>query len=335
MSALVIPAALAVVLAASSIAGPALVRAAAPALTRVPRTAVLVLTGSLLLWMLAVASLSLMAAWMVTGPDVLPAPFAETCRQCLDAASPFAPTTVDTGIPVVLLLLLPAFGLFALLGLGVPRWLRRHRATRSAAQALAERARIACVGGYRVLVIDDPRPVAFSLPRRYGGIVVSDGLDAALESDELAAVLEHEHAHLRQHHHVLLSILGGLTCPLRRVPLVAAIADAIPHYLEIAADNAARGHAGTPALASALLKLGAPGNHPTATPGEPLSGLLLHAAGPDRIGHLVSPARARSAVLPASTLGLQLIAFAVVVAAVHGPYMYVVLSGCITGAPPW
>ncbi|WP_280415356.1 M56 family metallopeptidase [Nocardia carnea] len=331
MSVLVVPAVLALVLAASSVGGPALVRAAAPALTRVPRAAVLLLTGSLLLWALAVASLSLMAAWMVTGPSVLPAPFAEACRQCLDAASPFAPTTVDTAIPVVMLLLLPAFALAALLGLGIPRWLRRHRATRSAAQALADRARTARIGGHRVLVIDDPRPVAFSLPRRYGGIVVSDGLYASLESDELAAVLEHESAHLRQHHHMILTLLGALTWPLRWVPLVSAIADAIPHYLEIAADNAARDHAGTPALASALLKLGTPGSHLTAAPGTPLAGLLLHAAGPDRIGHLVSPTRARSAVFPASTLGIQLLVFAVVVVAVHGPYLYVLLSGCATG----
>ncbi|MGW0006850.1 M56 family metallopeptidase [Nocardia grenadensis] len=330
MSALVIPAVLAFVLAASAIGGPALVRTAAPTLMRIPRTAVLVLTGSLLLWLLAVASLSLMAAWMVTGPRVLPAPVAEACRQCLDDASPFAPTTVSTDIPVVLLLLLPAVTLSTLVGLGVPRWVRRHRATRWAAQALAVRARTARVAGHRVLVIDDPRPVAFSLPRRYGGIVVSDGLCVSLEPSELAAVLEHERAHLRQHHHVMLTLVGGLTWSLRWVPLVAAIADAIPHYLEIAADNAARSHAGTPALASALLKLGAPDNHLTAAPGKPLTGLLLHAAGPDRIGHLVSPTRARSAVLPASTLAVQLLAFAAVVATVHGSYLFVVLSGCAT-----
>ncbi|WP_280507020.1 M56 family metallopeptidase [Nocardia flavorosea] len=242
MSALVVPAVLALVLAASSVGGPAVVRAGAPALTRIPRTAVLVLTGSLLLWGLAVASLSLLAAWMVTGPSLLPPPFAEACRQCLEATGPFATTTVDTAIPVLLLLLLPAFALFALLGMGTLRWLRRRRATRSAAHALADRARTACVGGNHLLVVDDPRPVAFSLPRRHGGIVVSDGLCAAMEPEELAAALEHERAHLRRHHHVILTLLGGLTWPLRWVPLVSAIAGAVPHYLET---RRTMSHAGT------------------------------------------------------------------------------------------
>lgn len=329
MSVLVVPVLLAFVLIAAGLGGPRLVRAASPALVHVPRAAVLLLISSLLLWLIAVASLSLMSAWLITGPNVLPASFAESCQRCLDAASPFATSTVDTAIPVVLLLLVPTLALLILAGLGVPRWLRRHRATRATSQSLATRARPARVAGHDVMLIHDPRPVAFSLPRRFGGIVVSDGLRTALEPTELEAVLEHECAHLRQRHHAILALLA-LTWPLRWVPLVSTVTDAIPHYLEIAADNAARNHAGTPALASALLKLGAPENDFTVSPEQPLAG-PLHAAGPDRIGYLVSPSRARSAVVPVSTLGIQLAAFAVVAVAVHGPYLYVALSGCITG----
>lgn len=332
MSVLIVPVLLALVLIAAGLGGPRLVRAASPALMHVPRSAILLLISSMVLWLLAVASLSLMSAWLITGPDVLPAPFAETCQRCLNAASPFTTSAVDTAIPVVLLLLLPTLALLILAGLGVPRWLRCHRATRAASQSLATRARPARVAGHDVMLIHDPRPVAFSLPRHSGGIVVSDGLRTALEPSELTAVLEHECAHLRQRHHMILALLSALASPLRWIPLVSAITDAVPHYVEIAADNAARSHAGTPALASALLKLGAPENDSTASPEQPLASPLLHAAGPDRIGYLVSPSRARSAALPVSTLGIQLVALAVVAVAVHGPYLYVAVSGCTTGA---
>jgi Zn-dependent protease with chaperone function len=327
MNALV-PAIVAVVVIAAAVGGPTLVRSAAPLLMRIPRTAILLLTGSLLLWLLAAASLSLMTAWVVTGPSLLPTPLADVCQQCLDAASPFASNTVDTAIPVLLLLVVPALALLTLVSVGVSRWMRRSRATRSAAQAVSDRARSTYVDGHRVMLLHDPRPIAFSLPRRSGGIVVSDGLYAALEPDELAAVLAHEQAHLRQHHHVILTFLDTLVWPLRRVPLIATIADSIPHYLEIAADNDARSHCGTPALARALLKIGAPASGPIEPLGSPALGTELHAAGPDRIGHIVDPPRIRSAVVPVSALGIQLAVFAIVTAAVHGPYFRVAFAGC-------
>lgn len=324
----VVPAVLAVVLIVAALGGPVLVRSASPLLMRVPRAAVVLLVGSLLLWLLAVASLSLMLAWMFTGPSLLPAPLADFCRRCLEAASPLGSGTVDTAIPIVLLLLLPALALLALTGLGAPRWLRRSRTTRAVSRAIVDGAQRTRVAGYDVVLVPDPRAIAFSLPRRSGGIVISEGLCATFEPDELAAVLEHERAHLRQRHHVILALLDAVTWPLRRVPLVSTIASAIPHYLEIAADDAARNLSGTPALASALLKLGAPNRDLSTSPDLSVTGSMLHAAGPDRIGHIVAPSRVRSAVLPASTLAIQLVAFILVVAAVHGPYVYAVLTGC-------
>lgn len=324
----IVPALVALVLITAAVGGPGLVRAAAPLLMRIPRTAILLLTGSLLLWLLAIASLSLMLAWLVTGPSLLPTPLADVCQQCLDAANPFAAGTVDTAIPVLPFLFLPALALLTLVGVGVPRWVRRIRSSRCAARSVSARAHGTCIDGHRVLLLHDRRPLAFSLPPRSGGIVISDGLCEALEPDELAAVLAHEHAHLRQRHHVVLTFLDTVAWPLRRVPLISAIVDAVPHYLEIAADNAARSHAGTPALAKALLKLGAPDRDLTEPSGCPIAGTTLYAAGPDRIGHIVAPLSARSAVLPASVLGIQLAAFTIVAAAVHGPYLRVVLAGC-------
>jgi len=323
LSPILIPLLLAVILVAAAMGGRTLIRAAAPILMRVPRTAVVLLSGSLLLWLLAAAALSLMLAWIVTGPSVLPAPFAEVCQRCLDAASPFSPmNTVDTAVPSAMLVLLPTLAMVTVVGLGMARWFRGHRATRAISREVTDRARPTNIDGHAVLLIPDTRMVAFSLPRRYGGIVVSAGLCARLEPDELAAVIEHEHAHVRQRHHLVITILGALSWPLSWVPLVSAVADTAPRYLEIAADNVARNRSGTPALAGALLKLGNPDSAPVH------EAPLLHAAGPDRIRQLVAPAGLRSAVLPVSALGIQLAALALVATAVHGPYLYVVLTGC-------
>jgi hypothetical protein len=66
----------------------------------------------------------------------------------------------------------------------------------------------------RLVVVDDPAPVACAvtaLPCRGGPIVVSRGLWGALGDRALRrAVLEHERAHLRHRHGVLLA-LGALT----------------------------------------------------------------------------------------------------------------------------
>lgn len=333
MTALIAPASAALGLVAVAVAGPRLLRAGAPMLMRIPRTAVTLLMSILLLWLLAVPALGLMLAWLVTGPDILPGSAAEVCQRCLDAANPFGSVaTPSTAIPVVLLLVIPVAGVLTVGGFSALRLWRRRRATRSVADRIRTAARHDIVSGYRVTLVEDDTPRAFSLPRRFGGIVVTTGLRDTLESAELAAVLAHEHAHVRQRHHLIASAADAISHPLRWIPLVAAVADAVPHYLEIAADDAARRHAGTPALASALLRLGSP--EPVtpvgATPSSKVASepTILHAAGPDRIRHLVSPAGIRTSLLPVSTLSVQLAALATLAATVHGPYLYVLLTGC-------
>src|SRR5699024_2303908 len=106
-----------------------------------------------------------------------------------------------------------------------------------------------------VLLLPDRAPVAFALPRRHGGIVISRGLLDSLAPRELSAVLAHEQAHLSQHHHSVLAVLDAITGPLRMIPLFDAVVTAVPHLLEIAANDVSRHRSGTPALARALLRL--------------------------------------------------------------------------------
>lgn len=329
MTALLTPLLLAVALATAVFGGPRLLRAAAPALMRVPRAAVGLLVGAAALWLMALAALSLMLAWLITGPAILPASIAGVCQRCLTAATPFpASGAIDTIVPAALLLFLPTAALLTFIGIGVVRGLRRRRMSRAIARNLTDRSQHAIINGYKVLLTRDPHPTAYSLPLRHGGIVISDALVAALRPDELAAVLAHEREHVRGHHHLALALLDALVAPLRWIPLMSEILGAVPHYLEIAADDAARRCTGTPALASALVKLGGPHDTAMAFSDGAVVATLLHAAGPDRIGHLVAPPQIGSAIVPLSALSAVATVFALVTVAVHGPYISVIVAGC-------
>ena len=89
MSLLLIGAGVLTLFALISWIGPFLVRTAAPVLMRVPRLAVFGLLLVPLMWWAVVAALSLTAASLFKGPDVLPVPLADVRQRCLIAASPF------------------------------------------------------------------------------------------------------------------------------------------------------------------------------------------------------------------------------------------------------
>ncbi|KAA0919217.1 M56 family metallopeptidase [Dietzia sp. ANT_WB102] len=314
----------------TAVAGPRVLRAAAPLLMRVPRLAVGLLLAGTLAWVLSMLAVGPVLAWVLTGPVLLPSGAAQVCEKCLAAANPFGGRTVDAGVPAALLLAAPIAVTVLSLGSLGGQVRRRHRGTLRSARQFRERARRRSVAGYDVLLVEDRHPFALSLPRRHGGIVVSTGAVALLGTDELRAVLAHEDAHLRQRHHLLTALVDGLTTRLRWVPLLGAAADAFGHYLEIAADADARRVSGTPALASALLVLGQHGRPLDAddAAGHDVEG-VLHALGPDRIRHLVQPGRGTAGVVATVTGVGCLLALTVLAGIVHVPYVMVVLTGCV------
>lgn len=324
MTPVLLAAVLAVSLMAAAFIGPRWLRAAAPTLVRAPRLAIGLLLGSVVVWVGTALALGPLLAWAVSGPVVLPGGAAQACQKRLAAANPFAGGTVDTGIPVVLLLALPALLAGALVvGLARECW-RRDRASGRAARDVVARAVPRRVLGHDVMVLPDAHPVALSFPARHGGIVVSTGALAQLGVQELAAVLAHEQTHLRQRHHLISAVVSSLARHLRWVPLVAAVEAALPHYLEIAADHQARRCAGTPALVSALVLLGE--RRDSALSERPVG--ALHAAGPERIRHLVLPDSGSSGTLPMLAVVTHLLVLAGVGAAVHLPYALAALNDC-------
>lgn len=305
--------------------GPLLIRTAAPVLMRAPRIAVACLLSVSFMWWAAVAGLSLMTAWLLKGPDILPDPLANVCQRCLVAASPLAGAQIETLVPVILFLLFPLALSLLSLSWGARQAFKRKQANNAVVSDLLSQARDTDIDGHTVKKISALGPVAFSLPRQYGGIVVSEELCSRLSERELTAVLEHERAHVDQGHHRIMNLVETFFRPLSIIPFFAEVAAAIPHYLEIAADDRARKAVGTPCLASALLKVGTR----TQQDALPTGVLTLNIAGPDRIQQLVAPADMTRGVLPVIALTSVFASFVALFGSVSYSYASVLLSGCV------
>jgi hypothetical protein len=106
-----------------------------------------------------------------------------------------------------------------------------------------------------VCVLDHPIPVAYCVPARTRPIVVSSGALDQLENGELHAVLTHERAHLRDRHHVLLTVVDALAAALAWLPSFRAARRHLPLLLEMTADDAAARRWGRQTVATALRKL--------------------------------------------------------------------------------
>lgn len=307
--------ALAVVLAA--IVGPLLLRRSAPLLVRLPRLAIAVLAGTILLWPAALLSIGPLAAWLLSGPTILPEGAAEVCQRCISAANPFGAEIGSGPVPSILLLALPAAAA-VVLGAAVAVRLRSNVGELvKAAESVSGQSRV--IAGHRVTVVADDRLLAFSLPGARGGIVLSTGALAALERSELAAVLAHERAHVRQRHHWVMALTDSISTVLTAVPLIREARRMLPAYLEIAADRAAQKAAGTTAVVSALLTLG---ERSAVREGA------LHMAGPERVRQLVAPARGRAGALPTAVMISLVVVLAAVTALVFAPYSAALAVGC-------
>ena len=107
--------------------------------------------------------------------------------------------------------------------------------------------------GARVL----PHDVAtvYCLPGRGGGVVLTTAALAALDSEELAAVLAHERAHLGYRHHAILSVSAGLRRAFPRVPLFDLANGELARLVEMHADDAAARRSSRVAVATALVRL--------------------------------------------------------------------------------
>ena len=157
------------------------------------------------------------------------------------------------------------------------------------------------------LVVDYPNAAAYCLPGLWSQIVVSVGTLELLGRGELAAVLAHERAHLRERHDLVLLPFTALRRAFPRSATCTGAHRSVALLVEMLADD--RALRGGPAreLVSALVRFGTAGSCPAP------AGALAVSQGEvaARVTRLLQPVRP----LPAAAVAAICLAAALLVAA--------------------
>ncbi|HEY7325951.1 MAG TPA: M56 family metallopeptidase [Streptosporangiaceae bacterium] len=109
------------------------------------------------------------------------------------------------------------------------------------------------------LVVDHPAAAAYCLPGLRPEIVISAGALDLLDADELAAVLAHERAHLRERHDLVLLPFLALLRAFSWAGITTRAYRAVGLLLEMHADDRVLRQLPARELATALLRVGAAG----------------------------------------------------------------------------
>jgi Zn-dependent protease with chaperone function len=126
-----------------------------------------------------------------------------------------------------------------LLGVLLLSWVRTARTRRRHRELLELVVQPAAVPDARLL--DHPAPVAFCIPGAKPLLVLSSGMVAELDDGQLAAVVAHERAHLREHHHLLLLPFVAWEAALPVLPAAGRAHAAVRALVEMRADDVALG----------------------------------------------------------------------------------------------
>jgi Zn-dependent protease with chaperone function len=160
------------------------------------------------------------------------------------------------------------------------------------------------------LVVDYPAAAAYCLPGLRSAIVISAGALNLLDDHEIAAVLAHERAHLRERHDLVLLPFIALLRAFSWAGVARQAYRAVGLLVEMHADDRALQHRPARELATALLRVGASGGT-----GVPSGALAAADPGLDgevvaRVVRLLHPAPG----LSSAALALVISAAAVIVA---------------------
>jgi Zn-dependent protease with chaperone function len=156
-------------------------------------------------------------------------------------------------------------------------------------------------------LLDTPAPVAFCIPGARPLLVLSAGMVAELDDDQLAAVVAHERAHLREHHHLYLLPFLAWEAALPVLPAAGRAHAAVRTLVEMRADDVALAALPGPdprrTLARAIVAAGAHGGGGVPSGALAAGGSAVTA----RVRRLLGPpaplsAAARAAVLAAAGL---------------------------------
>jgi Zn-dependent protease with chaperone function len=191
-----------------------------------------------------------------------------------------------------------------LLGVLLLSWVRTAR-TRRRHRALLELI-VAPAALPDTRLLEHPAPVAFCIPGARPLLVLTSGMVAELDDDQLAAVVAHERAHLRERHHLLLLPFVAWEAALPVLPAAARAHASVRQLVEMRADDVALrllpdGSRRTLARAIVAVAGGAGGG------GVPAGALAVGGSGAGaRVVRLLEPPRP----LPAAARGTALAAAA-------------------------
>lgn len=160
-----------------------------------------------------------------------------------------------------LLLLVPVSIAAALLGQGLVRYVRQQRHLHERHLELLRITAESEAGRFPTMWLPHPKPLAYSVAGSPAFVVATQGVRDALCEADAAAVLEHERAHLRGRHHLLVGLAEALAKSVPWVPLTRHSPRLVRTAVELAADRAAaRTH--SPAAVRSALRIIATGSGP-------------------------------------------------------------------------
>ncbi|MEV6070776.1 M56 family metallopeptidase [Nocardia sp. NPDC052001] len=244
-------------------AGIALAVAAPAALSRIDFTAAPVVgIGAWLGAIAATIGCGVLTIIALAWPGDPPGEFlAGTVLECLGAVEPVIVTwTAGLILPAAAIGITVPAGQLARIaighrGRGAALRRRHNEVVRVLGRADPARAKL--------VWLDHPIPLAYSVAGRDGYVVVTDGLARCLTEAQWRAVLAHETAHLRGFHHHIIGTCQVLARAFPWIPLFAAAPAALTTLVELAADHTASCSTDPHSLYSALHTVAA---HSAATP---------------------------------------------------------------------
>ena len=164
------------------------------------------------------------------------------------------------------------------------------------------------------LVVDHPAAAAYCLPGLRPEIVISAGTLDLLDADELAAVLAHERAHLRERHDLVLLPFLALLRAFSWAAITTRAYRSVGLLLEMHADDRVLRQVPARELATALLRVGAAGGGGVPTGALAVAGQQVECEVAARVIRLLRPPPGLSGA--ATSLVLAACAVLVVVPAV-------------------
>jgi len=184
--------------------------------------------------------------------------------------------------------------LLAVLGRTAALTVHRRRAHRQVLDVLTRPTVRSGVGGrlrasQELRILDHGVAIAYTLPGWHSRVVLSAGLVALLTEAELSAVIEHERAHLRARHDLLVLPFQAWAVALGWVPGVRPAGASVAELTEMLADDVAAARTSRAALASALAKVALSGPAPARPDRLADAPAIAATAVTDRVRRLLHP----------------------------------------------